>query len=734
MRVLILILLLPCLALAGTTTVTHTSIIDTYIAENGGAGSGATKQLSDSLNYGNQTSLRLRGDDTGWVRILLADEELSQYSNRGLVLDYKLWLHVSEFFFGGDVGIGQLFKPFREGSGTGSGHSYAHHIVSGGATWKHYWSPVPLGFSSTVSNLPSSFDWRDSLAVPKAPWQSGCGACWVFAVVAAVISDLQRKYFPNGTGAGPNVLDSAGADRCGMPEAQGSNDNDVAINLPNTYHAVRLTKASTNIWDTLSFAIQRYADDTGDFVIDADEIEFVVVYRDLEVDPVHCYYDTLRISASEVEATCLSSDDSTLGMGGSQYFYVNDDFPVLLVRAPDLSTSLDSTGSITTLGIMTDDDGGVYTSLRLKTIGVNTTSQVAAYACLKVWETDAYDSATAADSGTTFNRFDVAGDKQWGQTGARRVDQYDLSEQQLIDCVGDGDGCTGGYSYEALEYLLTDSIANEESYLYTGVDTDTCFDLSGSDLVTNLGWWWRIPINSRDSLKAAIITTGPIMVRIQCNYGPGDPPAYFYIDDDSCYTHTGDPTGLHEVIIVGWDDDKDCFDSTADTTGAWLIRDSKGESFGDNGCAWIGYNTINLGSAYASELDSFPRRWSTMGANCGGSAHPAHPWSCDTENMSSTPACHDTSCDRHYIGDGYMDTVTVTDTGWVSFDLSTTLLQDRIDGTFSEYGFILQSLDDSVNIVFNSTENSTYKPYFEIRFSTQSFVGKGVIGKCILGN
>jgi hypothetical protein len=41
----------------------------------------------------------------------------------------------------------------------------------------------------------------------------------------------------------------------------------------------------------------------------------------------------------------------------------------------------------------------------------------------------------------------------------------------------------------------------------------------------------------------------------------------------------------HAVVITGWDDDRK----------AWRIRNSWGESFGDQGYAWIDYATDNIG-------------------------------------------------------------------------------------------------------------------------------------------
>ena len=49
----------------------------------------------------------------------------------------------------------------------------------------------------------------------------------------------------------------------------------------------------------------------------------------------------------------------------------------------------------------------------------------------------------------------------------------------------------------------------------------------------------------------------------------------------------------HAVTIVGWDNDFSAeeFDPPASGNGAWLIQDSQGPNFGDNGFYWLSYDT-----------------------------------------------------------------------------------------------------------------------------------------------
>jgi hypothetical protein len=62
---------------------------------------------------------------------------------------------------------------------------------------------------------------------------------------------------------------------------------------------------------------------------------------------------------------------------------------------------------------------------------------------------------------------------------------------------------------------------------------------------------------------------------------------------DSCYLLYGGGVfneerfkkGTHVVLIIGWDDEK----------GAWLVKNSYGENWGDNGFGWIKYGSNNIG-------------------------------------------------------------------------------------------------------------------------------------------
>jgi C1A family cysteine protease len=98
-----------------------------------------------------------------------------------------------------------------------------------------------------------------------------------------------------------------------------------------------------------------------------------------------------------------------------------------------------------------------------------------------------------------------------------------FSEQDLVDCVSQCEGCGGGWPYMAIEYVVNGStngtrnlnnsgIDMESAYPYHAIDENCNFTKNGSN--TNITNLVRIPQGSVLHLMDALLTIGPISVAI----------------------------------------------------------------------------------------------------------------------------------------------------------------------------------------------------------------------------
>lgn len=167
-----------------------------------------------------------------------------------------------------------------------------------------------------------------------------------------------------------------------------------------------------------------------------------------------------------------------------------------------------------------------------------------------------------------------------GSYRIRRNTDADTSEQDSLDCSGYGD-CSGGWW--AFQYLIDDGSATEGNYPYTA-QKGTC----NSTVERPYGaviWGYvenSTEIPSVTKLKEALCRYGPLAVAVRAT-------RLFQAYKSGVFNERDTGSVNHGVTLIGWDDDMQ----------AWLIKNSWGPVWGEEGYMWIHYQSNSIGS-YAS--------------------------------------------------------------------------------------------------------------------------------------
>lgn len=160
---------------------------------------------------------------------------------------------------------------------------------------------------------------------------------------------------------------------------------------------------------------------------------------------------------------------------------------------------------------------------------------------------------------------------------------HDLSEDNLNNChTFDWAPCEGGNLFISAAMLSSQKgPMNEIDDPYSGGDDNSCpTGLSPEAYVTDI--WWVDP--DITSIKQALVDYGALYVSM---YWLGDA----YNASDYTYYYTGEGDGSdggegHAVTLVGWDDNKV---TDASQEGAWIIKNSWGDTWGESGYFYISY-------------------------------------------------------------------------------------------------------------------------------------------------
>ncbi|MBL0270501.1 MAG: hypothetical protein KAX45_03765 [Chitinophagaceae bacterium] len=173
---------------------------------------------------------------------------------------------------------------------------------------------------------------------------------------------------------------------------------------------------------------------------------------------------------------------------------------------------------------------------------------------------------------------------------AAAANSLNTSEQHVVNCSGAGNcGPEGGLAYQVFEWMVNNNKNIErESVLPDAGVVGSCGATAPSTNYFATDWGVVDPsgdvtkIASVASIKEAICKYGPVAASLVSTQALQDYTNGVFYENPSNYAN---PSSNHAIIILGWDDDKN----------AWLIKNSWGADWGENGYGWIDYGTNNVG-------------------------------------------------------------------------------------------------------------------------------------------
>ena len=189
-----------------------------------------------------------------------------------------------------------------------------------------------------------------------------------------------------------------------------------------------------------------------------------------------------------------------------------------------------------------------------------------------------------------------------------------VSEQEALECTFADSNCVvGGWHEPVFLYMQYLGLVGTDKYYYTGSKGYCTMNFERKYFLLNWGYvaqeGMQIPqlIPPDLELKKAIVQYGPVAVGVKSDNWD----TYRKVDDRGAANPRWDtdfPGGVfqgtpsaslkpldvdHEVLIVGWDDN-------LGSHGAWIIKNSWGTNWGDDGYISLAYgcNNVGLGASW----------------------------------------------------------------------------------------------------------------------------------------
>jgi len=155
-----------------------------------------------------------------------------------------------------------------------------------------------------------------------------------------------------------------------------------------------------------------------------------------------------------------------------------------------------------------------------------------------------------------------------------------LSMQQIVDCDTTDQGCNGGWTYDAYQYVISaGGLEPLSDYAYTA-ETGTC-NFQSSDVVAQIsGWSYVTQSQDENAMLQWVTNSGPLSI---C------------VDASSWSSYQGGVVGEcgtsldHCVQLTGF--------SSVQNTDAWNVRNSWGTDWGEEGYIYLARGSDTCGCA-----------------------------------------------------------------------------------------------------------------------------------------
>ncbi len=169
--------------------------------------------------------------------------------------------------------------------------------------------------------------------------------------------------------------------------------------------------------------------------------------------------------------------------------------------------------------------------------------------------------------------------------------EFDFSEQSIRTChgfvFGEDGACSGGNSHKSTAYLtrgwgplLEVTIPYNTNFIEDcNIDTAPLFTVFEVDY---------LPAD-QNIIKQAILDHGALYTNMYFVSGS-------YTSANKTYYYSGTESPNHAVLLVGWDDTK----YASASPGAWIVKNSWGTSWGEQGYFYVSYQDTKINNSVSS--------------------------------------------------------------------------------------------------------------------------------------